>query len=270
MTISLELEEKYRVAVAGVAVLLPYTLAKKQTRYPDWCILHTDNPAKAAPGTHLCLACIDWVRTSLEDIAKYWPDLEDALAPAGGRAVSSERVGGTGDLYPPLPINGDVSDIMRGARRAIWLAVGQLVQDRPEVRLPKDHNTDVLADWMARWHVQYLASHPSADHLGLVTLDLERVVQEMKEAAYQSPPVEVEIDGDCHQQMTNAKGERVPCPGKVMAWTQGDGRAVIRCSLDITHRVPADQWFAAAKRRAARPARAMNTLKKKYMTGRKA
>lgn len=270
MTIPLDLEEKYRVQVAGAVVTLPFTLAKKQTSYPERCIFHPEEPAKATTGTHLCLPCIEWLRTSLEDIAKYWPDLEDALAPAGGRAVSSERVGGTGDLYPPLPINGDVSDIMRDARRSIWLAVGQLVQDRPDVRLPKDHNTNVLADWMARWHVEYLASHPSADHLGLVGLDLARVVQAMKEAAYQAPPIEVEIDGDCHQQMTNAKGERVPCPGKVMAWTQGDGRAVIRCSLDITHRVPADQWFAAAKRRAARPARAMNTLKKKYMTGRNA
>lgn len=269
MTTALDLEEKYRVKVGARVVLLPFTLAKKQTVYPEMCIWHPEEPAKASAGSHLCIRCVEWLRSSFEDIAKYWPDLEDALAPAGGRAVSSERVGGTGDLYPPLPINGEVSDIMRDARRSVWLAVGQLIQDRPDERLPKDHNTNVLADWFARWHVDYLADHPSAAHLESVGMDLARVVQQMKEAAYQSPPVEVEIDGDCHQQMTNAAGERVPCPGKVMAWTQGDGRAVIRCSLDITHRVPADQWFAAAKRRAARPARAMNTLKKKYLSGRK-
>lgn len=265
MTTPLDLEEKYRVTVAGAVVLLPYTLAKKQTNYPDWCIFHDEDPAKAAPGTHLCVSCIEWLHSSLADIAKYWPDLEDALAPAGGRAVSSERVSGTGDLYPPLPINGEVSDIMRDARRSVWLAVGQLIQDRPDQRLPRDHGTGVLADWLARWHVEYIASHPSAAHVEAVGFDLARVVNAMKDAAYQSPPVEVEIDGDCHQQMANARGEQVPCPGKVMGWTQGDGRIVIRCSLDITHRVPADQWFAAAKRRAARPARAMNTLKKKYM-----
>ncbi|MGY4543273.1 hypothetical protein ACVWY0_003206 [Arthrobacter sp. UYNi723] len=269
MTSTLDLEEKYRVPVAGGVVLLPFTLAKKQTRYPEWCIFHPEDPAKATPGKHLCLRCIEWLRTSLADISKYWPDLEDALAPAGGRAVSSERVSGTGDLYPPLPINGDVSDIMRDARRSIWLAVGQLVQDRPDQRLPKDHGTGVLADWLARWHVDYLATHPSADHLGLVGLDLARVVQKMKDAAYQSPPVEVDIDGDCHQHMLNAQGVRVPCPGKVMGWTQGDGRIVIRCSLDVTHRVPADQWFATAGRRAPRPSRAMDTLKKKYATRRR-
>jgi hypothetical protein len=123
---------------------------------------------------------------------------------------------------------------------------------------------------MARWHVDYLASHPSPAHLGLFGLDLARVVQKMKEAAYQAPPVEVEIDGDCHQHMINAKGERVPCTGQGHGWAQGDGRVSDPVQPGHHHRVPADQWFAAAKRRAPRPARAMNTLKKKYMTGRKA
>lgn len=270
MTTALELEEKYRVTVAGAVVLLPYTLAKKETNYPDWCIFHDEDPVKAAPAAHLCPSCIEWLRSSLTDIAKYWPDLEDALAPAGGRAVSSERVGGTGDLYPPLPINGEVSDVMREARRAIWLAVGQLIQDRPGQRLPQDHGTGVLADWLARWHVDYLASHPSSAHVEAVGWDLARVVQKMRDAAYQSPPVEVELNGECHQQMVNARGERVPCPGKVMGWTQGDGRVVIRCSLDITHRVPADQWFAAANRRAAYRKRDITRLQRKYTRARAA
>lgn len=270
MSAALDLEYKYRVEVAGAVVLLPFTLAKKQTTYPEACIFHHDEPAAAVDRTHLCWQCIEWLRTSLAGVAKYWPDLEEALLPAGGRAASSERVGGTGDLYPPLPINGDVSDVMRDARNAIWSTVGQLVQDRPDVRLPLDHGTGVLADWLARWHVDYLASHPSPSHLEAVGMDLARVVPAMASAAYQSPPVEVEIDGDCHQQVTNAQGEKIPCPGKVTAWTQGDGRAVIRCSVDITHRVPADQWFATAGRRAPRPAQAMKSLKKKYLTGRKA
>lgn len=259
MTAALDLEEKYRVKIAGKVVLLPYTLAKKQTVYPELCIFHPDNPAKAIPGTHVCLPCLEWLRASLQDVAKYWPDLEDALAPAGGRAVSSERVGGTGDLYPPLPINGDVSDIMREARRAIWLTVGQLIQDRPDARLPKDHNTDVLADWLARWHVQYLASHPSSDHLHLVGLDLERVVKQMKDAAYQAPPTEVEMDSSCHH---------AGCSGSVIAARTSDGQKVVRCSEDITHRIAADQWFYTHANR--RPGSARNALKRKYLSGRKA
>lgn len=268
MTTPLDLEEKYRVTVAGTVVLLPYTLAKKQTAYPDLCIFHDEDPAKAAPGSHLCPNCIEWMRGALADVAKYWPDLQDALAPAGGRAASSERVGGAGDIYPPLPINGDVSDIMRDAHDAIWLIVELLTYDRPAVRLPRDPNTDVLADWLSRWHVDYLATHPSVAHVMAVGTDLAEIVNAMRDAAYQAPPVEVNIDGNCHQLMTTAEGKRVPCTGKVSGWSQGDGRVVIRCSLDITHRVPADQWFAAAGRRAPRPSRARDTLKKKYLAGR--
>lgn len=161
MTTSLDLEYKYRVEVAGAVVLLPFTLAKKQTTYPDLCIFEHDEPMPTITRTHLCWRCTEWLREQLTTIAERWPDLEDALAPAGGRAASSERVSGTGDLYPPLPINGDVSDLMRDARNAVWSTVGQLVQDRPDLRMPADHGTGVLADWLARWHVDYLASHPS-------------------------------------------------------------------------------------------------------------
>ncbi|URC18098.1 hypothetical protein QEO76_gp39 [Arthrobacter phage Cole] len=259
MTVALDLEDKYPVRVAGAVVLLPYTIAKKQATYPALCIWHPEAPENAAAGTHLCPRCIEWVRASLEDIAKYWPELEDALAPAGGRAASSERVGGTGELYPPLPINGDVSDIMRDARRSVWLAVGQLIQDRPDQRLPRDHNTNILADWFARWHVEYLASHPSAAHLHAVGKDLARVARAMKDAAYQAPPTEVEINSSCHH---------AGCTGSVIAAQLPDGRKVVRCSEDITHRIAADQWFYTHANR--RPGSARNALKKKYLSGRKA
>ena len=269
MTSTLDLEYKYRVEMAGTIVMLPFTLAKKLTTYPTICIWHEHEALPAVGRTHLCWKCIDWLREQLTVISRHWPDLEDALAPPGGRAASSERVSGAGDLYPPLPINGEVSDVMRDARASVWSTVGQLVQDRPELRLPADHGTGVLADWLARWHVDYLASHPSVAHLQSVGEELVRIATSMKEAAYQAPPVEVPIDGHCHQTMTNAQGQKVQCPGQVMAWQQGDGTKVVRCSVDATHRVPADQWFRAHAYRAPRQARAMNTLKKKYLTGRK-
>ena len=257
MTTSLDLEYKYRVEVNGGIELLPYTLAKKATIYPTACIFDHEEPAPTIDRTHLCWQCIEWLRESLADVAKHWPDLEDALAPAGGRAASSERVSGTGDLYPPLPINGEVSDVMRDARTAIWSTVGQLVQDKPEQRLPADHGTGVLADWLARWHVHYLASHPSAAHLVAVGTELAKVVPRMKDAAYQSPAVEVETDEACHHD---------GCSGAVVAVQTPDGRKVVRCSEDITHRVAADQWFYTHTNR--RPGRARNALKKKYMKAR--
>lgn len=273
---SLDLEDKYSVEVAGAMVLLPFTLAKKQMTYPDYCIFEHDEPLPAIDRTHLCWRCTEWLRESFACIAKHWPDLEDALAPAGGRAVSSERVTGTGALYPPLPIDGTISDLMREARRAVWSAVGQLGDDHGwlNVQLPADHGTGVLADWMARWHVGYLAGHPSADHLTAVGTDMAWIVPKVKEAVYQSPTVEVAMDVSCQQHNViigaDGKKTKVPCPGQVVAVQTPDGRKVVRCSEDITHRVPADQWFQSHTRRAPRQARAMNTLKKKYTNARRA
>lgn len=264
---TLELEYKYRVAYAGQTVLLPFTMAKKYTAYPAACIFDHEEPAPTIDRTHLCWQCTEWLRESLAAIGEHWAHLEDALAPAGGRAASSERVSGTGDLFPPLPINGTVSDVMRDARNAIWSTVGQLVQDRPDLRMPADHGTGVLADWLARWHVGYLASHPSPGHLTSVGVDLARLVPLVKSAAYDSPTIEVPA-GTCHQDIINDAGRKVRCPGDVVAVQTGDGAKVVRCSEDITHRVAADEWFRTHARRAPRQARAMNTLKKKYLAGR--
>lgn len=265
----LDLEDTYQVEVAGAMVLLPFSLAKKQRTYPDYCIFEHDQPMPAIDRTHLCWLCTEWLRESLACIAQHWPDLEDALAPASGRAVSSERVAGTGDLYPPLPIDGAVSDVMREARRAIWSAVGQLGDDHgwsDWVRLPADHGTGVLADWLARWHVGYLAGHPSAEHLTAVATDLAIIVPKVKAAVYQAPTVELPMDASCNQQTTDTAGARTRCPGQVVAVQTPDGRKVVRCSEDITHRVAADQWFYTHAN--SRPGRARNALKKKYMKAR--
>ncbi|WP_160665358.1 hypothetical protein [Pseudarthrobacter sp. ATCC 49987] len=258
MTTTLDLEYKYRIELpAGDIVMLPFTLAKKNTTYPAHCIFDHEEPAATIDRTHLCWQCTEWLRESLNSISEHWPDLEDALAPSGGRAASSERVSGTGDLFPPLPINGDVSDVMRDTRNAIWSTVGQLVQDRPDLRMPADHGTGVLADWLARWHVGYLASHPSAAHLTAVGTDLAKVVPAVKSAAYQSPPVEVSLDIACHHE---------GCRGEVVATETPAGRKVVRCSENITHRVAADQWFYTHAN--SRPGRASSALKKKYLKAR--
>lgn len=256
---SLDLEYKYRVALFGEDVLLPFTLAKKHTTYPDLCIFEHDEPVPAIVRTHLCWRCTEWLRESLTTIAQRWPDLEDALAPAGGRAASSERVSGTGDLFPPLPINGEVSDLMRDARNSIWSTVGQLVQDRPDLRMPADHGTGILADWLARWHVDYLASHPSAAHLVSVSVELARIAPRIQTVIFAPTGAELGTDVTCHQPS---------CRGQVVAILMPDGRKVVRCSEDITHRVAADQWFYTHAN--SRPGRARNALKKKYMKARQA
>lgn len=268
MNSSSDLEYKYRVAVAGAFRLLPFSEAKKHTPYPALCIFHEDEPARAVKQSHLCEACTEGIRMSLDDIARRWPDLEEALGASGG-ASNSERVSGTGDLFPPLPINTTVSEVMGKARALVWSTVGQLIQDLPDQRLPRDHGTGVLADWLARWHVNYLASHPSVDHLATVCNELVAAADECRRMVYRANTYELEMrDSHCHQFTEDPTGARVRCGGQVVGIMKPDGRKVVQCDVDPLHFMPADQWFQGQARRSPRPARAMNTLKKKYLTGR--
>jgi hypothetical protein len=152
------------------------------------------------------------------------------------------------------------------ARAAIWSTVGQLVQDRPDLRMPADHSTDVLADWIARRHIDYLASHPAREHLAAVFATVSDAALAVRDQAYQCAPVEVEMKhSHCHQFTDDPAGGRVPCPGQLVGVLLPSGRQVVECSADPLHRIPADAWFQIQARRAPRPARAMNTIKGKYL-----
>lgn len=265
-----DLEYKYRVTVAGTTRLLPFTEAKKHTAYPALCIFHQEDSARAEKGSHLCAACTEWIRSSFDDIAQRWPDLEEALGANGG-ASNAERVSGTGDLFPPLPINTNISEVMGKARALVWSTVGQLIQDLPDQRLPRDHGTGVLADWLARWHVDYLATHPSVDHLIAVCNELAYRAEDCRRTVYRANTYELEMrDSHCHQSTEDATGRRVPCRGQVVGILKLDGSKVVQCDVDPLHFMPADQWFQGQARRSPRPARARNTLAKKYGRGLKA
>jgi hypothetical protein len=261
---STELEYKYRVPYAGQTLLLPFSNAKKYTAYPALCIFHDDEPARAAKNSHLCEACREGIRRSLDDIGQRWPDLEQALGANGG-ASNSERVSGGGDLFPALPINPAVSETMGKARSLIWSTVGQLVQDMPDQRLPRDHGTGVLADWLARWHVGYLASHPSVDHLVAVCVELASVAEDCRATVYQANTFELEMrDASCHSTVIGPAGLPVPCLGEVIGRMKPDGQKVVECSADPLHRVSADQWFQAHARRESYRKRDAARLARKY------
>lgn len=266
---SCDLGYVYRTELPDGRILrLPYRIALKQTAYSAACIFHDEAPLPAVKGSHLCADCAEGLRKSVADIAESWSDLEDAMLPSG-RAASSEPVSGTGDLYPPLPINIEVADVRQSVRSIVWCIVGQLILDLPDRKLPADQSAGVLASWLLNWHIGYLISHPSASHLRAVSIDLGAAAWDARGVIYRSKAVEVQVkSAHCHQLTKNAAGKTVRCPGEVTAVDHGDGRKVVQCSVDITHRVAADQWFHSHAHRAARPARTLNTLKKKYMKAR--
>ena len=266
---SCDLGYAYRTELLDGSVLkLPYRIALKQTVYPSTCIFHDEEPMPAAAGSHLCPMCADGLNKSVADIAECWSDLEDAMLPSG-RAASSEPVSGTGDLYPPLPINPDVADVRARALSIIRTIIGQLILDLPDRRLPADQSAGLLASWIVNWHSGYLVTHPSAGHVRAVCTELAAVAWDVRGVIYRSRPVEVKIQSDhCHQLVQGPDQTKVPCRGEVVAIQTADGKKVVRCSVDITHRVPADQWFYTHANR--RPGRAASALKKKYMKARQA
>lgn len=248
----------------GRVLMLPYRIALKQTAYSPVCIFHDEEPIRTMKGSHLCADCAEGLNKSVADIAEYWSDLEQALLPGGGRAASSERVGGTGELYPALPLDTDVADVRARARNLVWSIVGQLVQDLPDRKMPADQSAGMLASWIVNWHAGYLVTHPSAGHVRAVATDLAAVAGDVRGTMFQSKPVEVNVkSARCHHLTKAVDGATVRCPGEVVAVDHGDGRKVVRCSVDITHRIPTDQWFYSHANR--RPGRARNSLKNKYM-----
>lgn len=269
-TSTIDLEYKYRVAVDGEVQMVPFRVAVLVAEYPPICMYHHDAPASPLLKSHLCEDCTAALRRYFQLIADEWPNLQDGLARAG-RAVSSERSGGTSDpAVGPLPINADVSEAMGKARASVWSTVGQLVLDMPELRLPLDHSTDVLAGWVARRHIGYLAAHPSARHLHAVFTDVATAAEAVRDQAYECRPVQVEMrHSHCHQFTEDDAGARVPCPGRLVGVLLPNGSKVGECDVDPMHRIPADAWFQIQNRREAYRRRDLARLRRKYAARRK-
>lgn len=261
----IELEYRYRIDTPFGTDMVPFRVAVLSTVYPSLCINAHDEAAPTELKSHLCRSCKDYLARCFQQIALNWENLQDALA-RNGRAASSERVSATIDPSEgPLPINMNVSDAMGLARSAVWSTVGQLIQDRPDIRLPADHSTDVLADWMARRHIDYLAAHPSMGHLQSVFADVAAASQAVQDETLECRPVEVEMKhSHCHQYTDDDQGQRVRCPGQLVGVQLPNGQKVVKCDADPLHLIPADAWFQIQNRRAPRPARSLNTLMKKY------
>lgn len=267
-TPNLALERKYQVD--GQPGLLPYTLAKKKTVYPDRCISgwHPvyDAPHTAGRNSHLCPACTDTLRSSWHTIASQYPVLTDALHPSQSFS-NGDRVSGTGGIYPPLPINGAVSDLLRDLSNSVWSVVHCLIEDRPDWRLPADPTVDVLADILARWHVDYIAGHPRADHTLAVLQETHILAGCVQVQASELGPAEHDLGHSCRKttpHLEDPDSPPLPCPGQIIAVQQADGTRQAQCTADLTHTVPLSVWSQVASQRATRRAGIAGHLLKRY------
>lgn len=278
---SSELALEYKYRVEGHDGMLPYSLAKKATTYPTACAVHaaaaaaeneaaaaagkeppTPSPKPSRPGSNLCEQCTDNIRADLLVIEARWSHLTDALAASRQPRAGGERAGSS-DTGRALPIDPLVSEAIRTVHTAIHTVIGQLIEDRPDVKLPADQGADELAGWLARWHVDYIADHPSSRHTVASYWDIQKAGDAVRK--HIGPDVARQpIDSHCHQHIDDGTGSRLPCPGQLEGVALADGSTVVECSEDPMHHIPIEQWFLLHSRKAPRPARTRNTLMKKY------
>lgn len=269
MVHSIDDERKY--SVDGCPDLLPYSVAKKFTRYPEWCVSgwHEDVAVQrqAARDSNLCDECVDLLRGAWASMAAAWPLLQDMVHPSQ-QFGNSERVGG-GSVHPPLPINVSVSDLLRDIRDAVGSVVQGLIEDCPDWKMPAAATTDVLADQLAKWKADYVADHPRPGHSWSVLQEAWRLAQRITKAgASELATAEVATETRCRKRWmvtVDGKHHLEHCHGWIIAvQPANDGKPVAQCDAYPEHAIPFDVWLQINRASKPRPARAKNTLMKKY------
>lgn len=268
MTTALAFEHKYRMVVDGRVTKLPYTLAKKATEYPAYCVSEWHAAAGqtqriAVIHSNLCEDCKDILRRSWSTMAENWTRLQDALQPTQSFG-NGDRISGAANLYPPLPIDITVSDLLRDIRDAVSSTVDCLIQDRPDWNMPNDPTTDVLAGQLAKWQVEYISTHPSQRHSWVVLKEAYEISLRIERQSDQIPPAEVMTNSLCHKYTEDATGSRVPCPGQIAGVQQRDGRRIVQCTHDPDHTMPIEVWLQVSGQRATHKRNIAAGLMRKY------
>lgn len=265
----LNLERRYRVE--GQPALLPYSLAKKATRYPAICVAewHIEQPP-ADRNSNLCSACTEELRRSWQIIAANYSTLTDGIVPSQSFAASETR--GSGSIYPPLPIDADISDLLRELRESIWSVVHGIIEDRPDWPVPRNPTVDVLADNLAKWHVPYIATHPRPGHSGTVLTETVELAHRVREVSSGLPAVEAPTEIACTKYLPKEKDDNgrprppIKCPGQI-ALVQTPGYPdQARCTNDPTHTIPLPLWSQATRQSATKRGKITGHLLSKFGT----
>lgn len=234
--------------------------------YPSDCGVHAEVTewVPADQKSNLCTACREDLASSLLAIESCWAQAVDALQRGRGGG-DSERMGGS-DIHPPLPINADASDAMRLARDAVWSGAHQLVMDRDHVRLPDDQSTPALAGWLARWHLEHLASHSNGSWTVEWYTEIQLAAEAMLKASLNGV-VELPTGAECRTRLPRPDPKKAAlgpmCGGQLIMVEQADGNRTVKCSENPDHMLDADSWFLMMAARKPRASRAKNTVIKR-------
>lgn len=213
-------------------------------------------PRQAEGTWPLCATCEDRVDSDLRDIARIWPDTEEALR-APNTTGHSEPV--TGSRNHRLPLNEAVADARAETLRTLttW---AQIIAATAGLNPPAAVTLDrvpELATWLARHHRALTRNYDPEIGVGSTfTHDLRR---QLRRVTYPTGarrfPGRNDPQLPCVEHTTNEHGERVPCPGVYYAWItdRQDGFPDLTCSEDEDH-ILAPTGFRRLGRAALDPA----------------
>lgn len=253
-----ELTKQRRYEVDGQMV--PYSVAVDAVDHPRYCIIG-DVHTFAEHASNLCVDCTAQLRSDLRLIEERWDNLEDALMTVR-RKSNGERPGSsTEGSVPPIDLN--ISEAMGLGRNAVWAIIARLTRDRTATGFKTEEGTWALAGMLARYHVDYIATHPDQAFTETVYVAVWRAGRKIEEVVH-PPNARRSLDSHCHQWVTTVEGGRAPCTGKLEAVVGVNGSKIVECSEDPMHRMPIEDWLRVSGHRATKKSKLAGKLDTKY------
>lgn len=188
----------------------------------------------------------DQIAASLRLLRTCWPD----MLPEGVSAGMSPHTTGSKEPPPPAPIA--VLSLRREVCQLLAAWVHVVIDDAVDINgdtmvVHLDGNDAMaLAGWLMTW-AEFLGAHDAAEdavtEIGQVARACHAIVTQRRVRRF---PV-----GPCVEHATTDKGERVPCPGHLVAVLRSDDDLLphtLRCSADAEHSYDAATWRRLGER----------------------
>lgn len=254
------LERKYPLPPhrpGELATLIPYSEAKQRTVYGQTCLgYHPTRPARAERHTWLCHDCTQSLRRDLLALAGCWGFLGELLH--RGPAGQGERSGSDNTAAAPLDLN--AADLRHEIGTWCAAVVGHLLEDKPGAVLPDVQDPPHLLDWLARWQIPYIATHPQDSFPDAVLEETAVLLGKVRALSFpdgaRRRPIAARcaryIPGDSARQAGTLCGGRLS--GLIRDQSDPRGSAIV-CEADPSHVIPAADWLALlkAKQRTGTP-----------------
>lgn len=197
--------------------------------------------------SHLCRRCTDRMRTDLQTIATDWAEAEANLAlavvaPDNPDSKPTGRSDATG-----IALNEQVTAARTLAGAIVWYLTRAILDERGATP-PQPHDTPTLADWIAHWHVDWIAANPAPSHWSTeAARELREAARAIHAAAWPKGARRIQTDLPCPEYADLPDpdtGARIRCQGVMVSfvWVGMPASPDLVCTEDGGHRITPEVW----------------------------